>query len=235
LIDPAKKLDKLQAVLAHQFKQVKYLMRALTHSSYANENNLSGDNERLEFLGDAVLELAVSQFLYRKFEELPEGVLTKMRAAMVSEPALADLAKRLELDEIVLLGKGEEMQGGRKRDSLLADAMEAVFGAVYLDAGYLAAEACIQGLMKDRVPQTVEEERPRDAKSRLQEMTQRLWKERPVYSLVGSDGPEHSKTFKVRLDLPDGSKLSAEGTSVKKAEQRAAAKALAKLEKKSKA
>jgi ribonuclease-3 len=210
-------------------------MRALTHSSYANENNLSGDNERLEFLGDAVLELAVSQFLYRKFEELPEGVLTKMRAAMVSEPALADLAKRLELDEIVLLGKGEEMQGGRKRDSLLADAMEAVFGAVYLDAGYLAAEACIQGLMKDRVPQTVEEERPRDAKSRLQEMTQRLWKERPVYSLVGSDGPEHSKTFKVRLDLPDGSKLSAEGTSVKKAEQRAAAKALAKLEKKSKA
>lgn len=234
MIDPAKKLDKLQAVLSHQFKQVKYLKRALTHSSYANEKNLSGDNERLEFLGDAVLELAVSQYLYRKFKELPEGVLTKMRAAMVSEPALADLAKELELDQMVLLGRGEELQGGRNRDSLLADAMEAVFGAIYLDAGYETAEECIQKLMKKRVPEVVVEERPRDAKSRLQELTQKLWKDRPVYSLAGSDGPEHSKTFEVRLDLPDGSSLTARGTSVKKAEQKAAAKALTRLEKEAK-
>lgn len=219
-------LDELQTVLSYHFTQVKYLRRALTHSSYANEQNLSGDNERLEFLGDAVLELAVSQLLYRRFPEAPEGVLTKLRAEMVSEPALAGLAKVIGLDRLILLGRGEEMQGGRERSSLLSDAVEAVFGAVFLDGGYQAAENCIEGLMEERVPEVVMEHRPKDAKSLLQETTQKYWKDRPVYSLISSEGPEHSKTFEVRLDLPDGASFSARGPSVKKAEQKAASKAL---------
>jgi ribonuclease-3 len=220
------KFDELQAVLSYHFSQVKYLERALTHSSYANERNLSGNNERLEFLGDAVLELAVSQMLYRRFPDVPEGVLTKLRANMVSEPALAELAEELGLDRLVLLGRGEELQGGRERASLLSDALEAVFGAVYLDGGYEAAEHCIESLMHSRVPEAELEQRPKDAKSRLQEATQKIWKDRPVYTLVGSEGPEHSKVFEVRLDLPDGTELTGRGPSVKKAEQKAAAKAL---------
>lgn len=220
------KFDRLQAVLSYHFSQVKYLERALTHSSYANERNLAGDNERLEFLGDAVLELAVSQMLYRGYPDEPEGVLTRLRAEMVSEPALAELAKEIGLNEMVLLGRGEELQGGRDRASLLSDALEAVFGAVYLDGGYEAAENVIERVMENRIPDAGVEKRPKDAKSKLQELTQKLWKDRPVYHLVSSEGPEHSKVFEVRLALPDGTDITARGSSVKKAEQKAAAKAV---------
>lgn len=223
---------KLQQLLSYHFSQVKHMELALTHSSYANEHGLTGDNERLEFLGDAVLELSVSQMLYRRFPDQPEGMLTRLRAEMVSEPSLAALARDIGIDTLIRLGKGEEQQGGRKRNALLADALEAVFGAVFLDGGYQAAEEVVEGLFEDRIPDDPGAPRPKDPKSSLQELTQKIFRDRPTYTLTGSLGPEHAKVFETRLDLPDGRSVRARGPSVKKAEQKAAAKALALLEKK---
>lgn len=223
-------LDTLQKVISHRFSQVKHLETALTHSSFANEHEeAQQDNERLEFLGDAVLELGVSEMLYERSPEAPEGELTRMRARLVSEPALAALARELGLDELLRLGRGEEMQGGRTRDALLADAFEAVLGAVFLDGGYEAARAAVRGIYASRLPAPGETRRIKDAKSRLQELTQKNFRERPVYTLLASNGPDHAKVFEVELTLPDGTRLHASGATVKKAEQDAAAKALALL------
>lgn len=220
-------LDTLQSVISHRFTQVKLLETALTHSSYANENeDVVEDNERLEFLGDAVLELSVSELLYECNDDAPEGVLTRMRSRLVSEPALADLAREMHLDEILYLGKGEELQGGRSRDSLLSDAFEAVIGAVFLDGGYEAARTVVRGIYTPRLDSACDVRRVKDAKSRLQERTQQLYKERPTYALLGWSGPDHAKVFEVELALPDGTRLRATGPSVKKAEQNAAVKAL---------
>ncbi len=219
--------ESLQNVISHRFSQVKHLRTALTHSSYANESeDVSQDNERLEFLGDAVLELGVSELLFRCHPDAPEGTLTRMRARLVSEPALAGLARELGLDELLFLGKGEEMQGGRQRDALLADAFEAVLGAVFVDGGFAAAQAVVRTIYEPRLPQACDVRRVRDAKSRLQELTQEQHRKRPVYALLGTSGPDHAKVFEVELALPDGRRLRATGQSVKKAEQTAAAKAL---------
>jgi len=220
-------LKRLQSVISHQFSQVKYLTCALTHSSHANEvDQVAEDNERLEYLGDAVLELTVSEMLYSRFPEAAEGVLTRLRAGLVSEPALAAVARDLGLDTLILLGKGEEAQGGRDRDSILSDALEAVFGAVFLDGGYEAAKQSAYAVLGERVPDLPEAPREKDPKSRLQELTQKLFKARPVYALAQSLGPEHAKTFEVELTLPDGRMVSARGPNMKKAEQKAAGKAL---------
>ncbi|MFK4763711.1 MULTISPECIES: ribonuclease III [Desulfobaculum] len=226
-------LETLQTTISYRFSQVKLLQTALTHSSYANEHgNDTEDNERLEFLGDAVLELSTSEMLFAKFPEAPEGQMTRLRAKLVSEPALAEVARELELDRILRLGKGEEMQGGRDRDSLLSDAVEAILGAVFLDGGYDPAKAVVNTMLENRWPEHCDVRRVKDAKSRLQELTQKLFKERPVYALADSVGPEHAKTFVVQVTLPDGTVLSSEGTSVKKAEQNAATKALEFLQEK---
>ncbi|NJB68463.1 ribonuclease-3 [Desulfobaculum xiamenense] len=225
-------LETLQETISHRFMQVKLLQTALTHSSYANEHGEdAGDNERLEFLGDAVLELCTSEMLFARFPDAPEGQLTRLRARLVSEPALADVARELHLDQLIQLGKGEEQQGGRERDSLLSDALEAVFGAVFLDGGYAAAKAVIACVFEERWPTSCDVKRVKDAKSRLQELTQKLFKERPVYVLTDSTGPEHAKTFVVEVTLPNGTVLRAEGASMKKAEQNAAASAIDFLEK----
>lgn len=184
------------------------------------------DNERLEFLGDAVLELAVSDSLFRRFPQSREGELTRMRAKLVSEPSLAAAARAIGLNEMIMLGKGEESQGGRTRDSILSDAMEAVFGAVFLDGGYESSRETIAEVLLKKIPKVDTDHRVKDAKSRLQEMTQKRFKERPVYKPAGTSGPEHAKIFQVELELPDGRKVYAEGTGMKKAEQKAAAKAL---------
>lgn len=216
-----------QMCINHEFSQVKFLETALTHSSYANERGTGCEhNERLEFLGDAVLELVISDEAYQRFPHVHEGQLTRVRSSLVKEKSLAELARSVELDRFVLLGRGEESQGGRERDSLLADTMEAVFGAVFLDAGFEAAQKVILAAFKDRWPEIAEGPAAKDYKSRLQEATQQILKDRPTYVLSGSSGPEHEKVFEVTATLPDGRTFVAEGASLKKAEQTAAKLAL---------
>jgi len=224
-------LDRLQGNIPYRFGQVKLLMAAMTHSSHANEQpGRAQHNERLEFLGDAVLELCISSELYHRFPGAREGELTAMRSRLVNQESLAALARKIGLDKDIILGKGEEAQGGRDRDALLGDALEALLGAIFLDGGFEAAAAVVRGLFEESWPKREPRPKSKDSKSRLQEVTQHLFKARPVYSLVSSEGPEHDKIFRVRLELPDGAVCIAEGSSVKRAEQAAACAALARLE-----
>jgi ribonuclease-3 len=222
---PSDTLRKLQSGIHYEFRQVKLLIQALTHTSHANEHG-GCHNERLEFLGDAVLELSVSHELYLMFPDAQEGHLTRMRSAMVSETALAAVARRMGLGDCLQLGKGEEAQGGRDKKSVLSDALEAVLGAVFLDGGLQAAQDCVKFLFEGHWPSPPETFRPRDFKSLLQEATQRLWKSRPAYALGASHGPEHAKLYSVVLTLPDGTCLEWEERSMRKAEQGAAEQAL---------
>ena len=222
----------VQPCIPHRFSQVKLLREALTHSSYANEQ-AEGEpvfNERLEFLGDAVLELCVSEEAYARYPQAPEGQMTRIRSRLVKERSLAQMAREMRLDRHILLGRGEEAQGGRDRDSLLADTLEAVIGAVFLDAGYEPARTFVLGLLEDRWPESPELPGSKDYKSRLQELTQKLHKDRPVYVLRGTSGPEHEKVFEIELALPGGEIFRASGPSMKKAEQMAARDAVERLE-----
>jgi ribonuclease-3 len=223
-------LAALEHILGHAFSQPDLLSTALTHSSYANERgDTAQHNERLEFLGDAVLELCVSESLYARFPGAPEGELTLLRSQLVNEASLAEAARRLALNDHVLLGKGEEHQGGRERPALLSDAFEAVIGALFLDGGYETARACIARVFQPVWPARPSAPKIKDFKSRLQEYTQKIHKARPVYTLLGSSGPEHDKDFEVGVTLPDGQEIRATEKSVKKAEQLAAKLALATL------
>ena len=216
----------LQDHIHYKFGQVKLLVQALTHSSYANERSAVGSNERLEFLGDAVLDLCVSLELYASFPDADEGQLTRLRARLVSEPTLAEIARTIGLNSYLLLGRGEETQGGRERDALLADGIEALIAAVYLDGGFDEAMELIRRLFRDLWPKQAEIPVFKDYKTRLQELTQKLFQDRPVYSLVESAGPEHAKIYRVQVEVR-GQSVTAEASSVKKAEQVAARKALA--------
>ncbi|MCG8530091.1 MAG: ribonuclease III [Desulfovibrionales bacterium] len=223
-------LERMQEHICYTFNNLSLLETALTHSSYANEHGGALEhNERLEFLGDAVLEICVSERLFARFPKAREGVLTRMRAKLVSKPSLAALAIEMHLDRYLKLGKGEEAQGGRDRHSLLSDAFEAVLGAVFLDGGYDSALAYIDNVFEEKWPQEPESTKAKDYKSRLQELTQKRFKDRPTYTLKSSKGPEHAKIFEVELELPDGTIVTAEGPSVKRAEQYAASIALDKL------
>lgn len=225
-----KALDEMQANLGYRFTRRGLLRTALTHSSFVNETDeVHGHNERLEFLGDAVLELCVSEELFRRFPRAREGELTRLRAQLVSKPALADMALELKLDRHIRLGRGEEEQGGRTRSSLLSDALEALLGAVFLDSGYETAKRVVCSILAEHWPSQTGEEKIKDNKSRLQELTQQLFRERPVYALLGSHGPEHDKVFDVSVTLPCGTVLYASGPSVKRAEQAAAGAAILKL------
>lgn len=216
----------LQECIHHRFAQVKLLAAALTHSSYANEQESADDNERLEFLGDAVLELCISDEGFRRFPDAPEGQLTRIRSLLVKEQSLADLARGLKLNEYIRLGKGEELQGGRDRDALLADAFEAVMGAVFLDAGFETARKVVLDIFEDLWPEEATLPGTKDYKSRLQEVSQERFKDRPVYVLVDTHGPEHEKLFDVEVTLPTGEVFCGRGSSVKRSEQTAAKKAL---------
>ncbi len=219
--------ETLQQSILYRFDEVKLLETALTHSSYANEHgNRPEHNERLEYLGDAVLELVVSEALFMRFPHAREGRLTKMRAGLVSKVALAEVAEQLGLDTYLRLGKGEENQGGRGRSSVLSDAFEAVLGAIFLDGGYAAVSKSIGHILSDRWPEEDAAVCKKDAKSMLQEVTQHRFKDRPVYTLLESSGPEHEKVFTIQLTLPDGTVLQTKGQSVKRAEQKAAGLAL---------
>jgi len=220
-------LDDIQARIGYQFRDIGLLQTALIHSSYANEyNNDLEHNERLEFLGDAVLELIISEALYLKYPQTREGDLTRMRARLVSEPSLADMARKLELQNDLYLGRGEEIQGGRERDAILCDAIESILGAVFLDSGFESVKQVILRLFADKWPSRIRAQPRKDAKSKLQEITQKEYQERPKYYLLDSFGPEHAKTYQVEITLPNGSTQTAEASSLKKAEQLAAEKAL---------
>jgi len=223
-------IGDLQQSIHHRFAQVKLVRTALTHSSYANEQEGDGDNERLEFLGDAVLELCVSEEGYRRFPDAPEGQLTRIRSQMVKEKSLAAIARELGLHRHILLGKGEELQGGRDRDALLADAFEALMGAVFLDGGFEAARRTILHVFENRWPRPEMLPETKDYKSRLQEVAQERFRDRPVYMLAGTSGPEHEKIFMVDAVLPAGEVFRGISTSVKRAEQEAARLALEALE-----
>lgn len=202
--------------------------QALTHSSYANElgrGDLSS-NQRLEFLGDAVLQLIISDELYRRFPERPEGELTKMRAAVVCEPTLSKLARSLELGRHLLLGRGEETTGGRNRDSLQADALEALIGAVYLDLGLERARCLVRRLFTPEIDLVERGEHRHDYKTMLQELCQRSSGERLRYQVVSEEGPDHRKTFRVAVSLGQRALGFGDGRSKKEAEQSAAKTAL---------
>lgn len=224
-------IQALQIKLGYTFKDPALLVLALSHSSYANEAGQEDKhNERLEFLGDAVLELCISAWLFKAFPETREGDLTRLRAELVNTEMLGNMALALDLDTSLQLGRGEEQQGGRTRHALLADAMEAVLGSIFLDGGFHEACAFVERLYAAHWPEKPVSHQKKDAKSRLQEATQSLLRVLPLYSLVQSEGPEHARVFTVEVSLPDGRVWRADGSSVKRAEHEAANKALAALE-----
>jgi ribonuclease III len=222
---------RLEEQLGYTFADPALCEKALTHKSWLNEASESGrsDNERLEFLGDAVLNLAVSDLLMRRFPERAEGELSKTRAVIVSESGLAGAAERIALGDWIFLGRGEAQAGGRRKLSILADALEALIGAVYLDGGFSAACQVSERLLARAVDDS-EKGLRLDYKSRLQERSQALLQQTPRYSVVGQDGPDHDKTFWVAITLGDRELGRATGKSKKEAEQSAAALALALLE-----
>lgn len=218
-------IKELEQRIGYRFHDISLLKRALTHSSFTNEQkiNRTGDYERLEFLGDAVLELTSSEFLFHEHPEVPEGELTKMRASMVCEPALAFCARDLELGKFIRLGKGEENTGGRERDSIISDVMEAVTGAIYLDGGMEPARQFINRFILSDL------ENKRlfyDSKSNLQEVIQGKLKKEFWYELLEESGPEHNKVFKVSVHMEDEILGEGAGKTKKAAEQQAAYKAL---------
>ncbi len=219
---------EFESVISYSFKDMKLLIQALTHSSYANENNLRkiDNNERLEFLGDAVLELVTSDFLFRHYPKHLEGQLTKFRASIVCEPTLAEFAREIKLGEHLLLGKGEDSSGGRKRDSVLSDSVEALIGAIYIDGGLNSARGFIESTLLDDV-----EERKRfvDSKTHLQEYIQQISDIPVEYRIISETGPDHDKCFKVHVTHNKKVIGEGEGRSKKSAEQRAAFDALRRL------
>ncbi|MCI5591401.1 MAG: ribonuclease III [Ruminococcus sp.] len=220
-----KKLEKLQQSVGYKFKDERLLQRALTHTSYANECNEGHNksNERLEFLGDSVLGIITAEHFYLNFKDLPEGELTKLRAATVCENSLSSFARQLGLGEYLLLGKGEMCTGGSDRPSILADAFEALIAAIYLDGGIEEAKKFVLKY----VDKAVEEHRGfKDYKTVLQEVIQKNPGEVIEYVLVKESGPDHNKRFEVEVHLNSNVIGKGVGTSKKKAEQLAAKEAL---------
>ena len=218
----------LEERLGYTFRDRKRLEDALYHSSYANEHRSLGihSNERLEFLGDAVLGLVTADYLFHKHPDLPEGDLTRIRAALVCEESLHEVAQSLELGRHLKLGRGEEQGGGRERPSILADATESVFAAVYLDGGMEAAAELIHRVLLDKEREEDVEERRRDYKTQLQELVQRHSGSTLGYRLVGSSGPDHAKVFEAAVLLSGEPFSTGTGRSKKEAEQAAARAAL---------
>ena len=219
-------IKDLEAAIGYRFKNITLLQNALTHSSYANErwHNSLLSNERLEFLGDSILGMTVAQYLYQTFPDRPEGELTRMRADMVCEQTLAKIASRIELGSHLLLGNGEEQGGGRTRNSILADAVESVIAACYLDGGMEAAQRFIEQFILVEVP--VKKLHNADYKTALQELVQQKKNQVLSYALVGESGPDHDKKFDVEVKLNGTVVGTGSGSSKKRAEQAAAHAAL---------
>lgn len=222
------KLKQLEEKIGYAFHDRSLLKKAMMHSSYINEKQLPKHecNERLEFLGDAVLELVSSEFLFHAHPGMPEGELTKTRASMVCEPSLAFCARELKLGEYLLLGKGEDATGGRQRDSVTSDAMEALIGAIYLDGGFANAKEFIHRFVLNDL-----EHRKLffDSKTILQEIVQAHFREHIQYELVNEEGPDHNKSFEVAVYIGRDCLGTGKGRTKKAAEQEAAYRSILKL------
>jgi len=220
-------LAELQKTLGYSFKEIKLLNKALTHKSFVNETGEDlKHNERFEFLGDSVLDLMVSEYMLREYSEYKEGRLSKIRAGVVNESCLAKLAQNINLGAFLLLGRGEEMSGGRKKASLLANAFEALAGAIYFDSNLDTAAKVLLPSLKKEIIAYIETPESRDYKSDLQEYTQRKLVCIPVYKVTKELGPDHEKQFEIVVSVKDKSRGSGIGRSKKEAEQAAAKMAL---------
>lgn len=222
-------LKEFQKKIGYQFQQEGLLRQALTHSSYANEHRMKklSDNERLEFLGDAVLEIVTSDFLYHEHTDVPEGELTRVRASIVCEQTLAFCTRALNLGNYLFLGKGEDQTGGRKRKSILSDAFEAIIGAIYLDGGFANAKEFVKSFILNDLES---KQLFYDSKTILQEVVQAAHKE-VVYEIIGESGPEHDKDFIASAKVDGMFHVTAKGHTKKHAEQHAAYEALVELKK----
>ena len=223
------KLTELEQVIGYEFNEQRLLQQALTHSSFANEKHMKklSDNERLEFLGDAVLEVVSSEFLYKEHTDLPEGDLTKLRASIVCEPTLALCTREIDLGKYLYLGKGENLTGGRGRKSILSDALEAVIGAIYLDGGLANAKEFIHRFILNDIEH---KQLFYDSKTILQEMVQAKYKETLVYELLKEEGPDHNKSFEVCVKIGDEEIGRGLGRTKKAAEQVAAYHGICKIQ-----
>ena len=219
-------MDGLERKLGYKFNNINLLKNALTHSSYANEvrNGLSS-NDRLEFLGDSVLSIVVSDYIYKHYPNMPEGELTKLRASLVCEKSLCTFSRELELGSYLMLGKGEDKGGGRERDSILADAFEAVLAAIYLDGGMEPARRHVMNFVLRELKHT-DDEVFKDYKTALQEIIQRNPEESVTYILTDESGPDHDKSFTVEVRLNSNVIGKGTGKNKKRAEQMAAKEAL---------
>jgi len=222
---------KLEKIIKHSFKNKGLLKEALTHRSYLNENPKwkFAHNERLEFLGDAVLELVVTEELFNRYPNKPEGQLTPLRAALVNYQSLAKIAHEIDLENHILLSRGEAKDVGRAREAILADAVEAVIGAIYLDGDYAMAKKFINSFVLALLDEVLKNNAYQDAKSLLQEKIQAKEKLTPTYQVIKEEGPEHKKQFKVGVYFGDRLITTGEGYSKQEAETEAAKKALKKI------
>ena len=226
MIDRNASLRMLQERIGYSFQNIILLEQAVSHSSYINEHRRihHTDNERLEFLGDAVLELTTSDYLYHEYPQMPEGEMTKLRASLVCEPTLAMCARALSLPEHLLLGKGEELTGGRGRDSVVSDALEAVIGAIYLDGGFEKAKTFVRRFILNDIEN---KKLFFDSKTYLQEIAQVQYKNEEIrYELIREEGPDHAKLFVMQVKIGDRMLGEGTGSTKKGAEQEAAYNAL---------
>ncbi|MCC7304127.1 ribonuclease III [bacterium] len=230
----ARPTDAVEKIIGYSFKKKQTLITALTHRSYANELRKQGfqyNNERLEFLGDAVLEIVVSDYLYRTYEELPEGIMTLVRAAVVKTTSLAEEVAKMKLGEFLILGHGEEKTGGRTKEYLLANLYESLVGAIYLDGGMKKASEFIENTLFEKIKMTVTGKNYTDSKTRLQEIAQQHYKVTPTYTIIQESGPAHERIYVAAVHIGDKQLSEGSGSSKQKAEDAAAEKALGLLDK----
>ena len=220
------------SILGYTFLQTALLRQALTHPSYLNESREPGlaDYQRLEFLGDAVLSLCLADLLSQRFPELPEGDLSRLRASLVDQPRLAVLAAQVAIAPRILLGRGEEQDGGRDKPSILSDVLEAILGAIYRDGGFTAVQAVVTCLYAPLLEQSLAGTQLGDAKSQLQEWLASQHRPVPIYELIAEEGPAHDRRFTVSVNLDDERIATGEGKSKKAAQQAAAKAALERLQ-----
>jgi len=227
-----RELKKLSAKLGLKFNDLSLLNQALTHSSFQNESGQSSqNNQRLEYLGDSVLELIVNEFLYKKFPSYTEGQLAKIKSHVVSERSLAKIASQIGIGSFLLVGKGEFLSGGKEKPSILADALEALIASIYLDQGLVKTKKFVIASVKDSIDSIRYPDDARDPKSRLQEMVQALYSNLPVYSVLSQSGPDHDRIFTCGVSVNGVEIASGRGNSKKQAEKNAAIEALKKMKK----
>lgn len=233
IMEEAKPIKEFEAKLGLKFNDPNILEQSLTHRSYVNENRSEETihNERNEFLGDAVLELIISEYLFKTYPDNPEGELTSFRAAVVRTEALAEVSRELDVGNYLRMSNGEEATGGRDKDYLLANAFEAILGAIYLDLGWDESVKFVHDHLVPKIERVVKYRLDIDNKTKFQEVAQSLYKLTPTYELISSEGPDHEKTFKMAVLVGDKKFGEGTGSSKQKAEEEAAEKALKKIEK----